>query len=57
MSCYNMPSYRRPNRVRPRRRSVTSVFSLRSFDYKSNRFLKGITVACILTIVVIVSVL
>jgi hypothetical protein len=57
MSSYNMPPHLRSNRVRPSRRSVSSIFSLRSFDYRSNRFLKSITIAGIAVLIVVLSVL
>jgi len=53
---YSMPPHRSRNRVLPRKRSVSSVFSFRSFDYKSNRFLKYILVSAVIILTILISV-
>lgn len=43
------------NRVRPRGLSSSSIFSFRSFDFKSNRFIKRSVIGCFITIIVCAS--
>ena len=50
-STYN----KKRGKIRPRKVSSSSIFSTRSFDFKTNRFIKLSLIGTIVIIVVIVS--
>lgn len=45
----------RRNRVRPRGLSSSAIFSFRSFDFKSNKFIKRSTIESFIVLVICVS--